>query len=173
MNEVERLRKYTKDIQEQLRIEKELKKNKPNVNMDQDIPERLFSFDFYCDTCQEDFKSSAVKTKKRLDGDVIATMRGKCPNCGNEAIRYATHRDQDSYYQKSPKIRRQRNYFKQEMLQKDEYGFKTLYGDKDEEFYKRMKEKEEEIFNEELSIGLKGNSLLTQEKLRVLHESRH
>ena len=169
MNETERLKKYTEDIQEDLRKNRERRKPKPNENMDRDIPDKLESFDFWCDTCQEDFQSPARKTRYRLEGDVIATLRGECPECGEIAIRYATHRDQDPYYQKSLKIRRQRNQYRIDMLQGKEYGFRTYYGDPDAEFNKIIAREEERIFRADLATGLKGQSLKAKRKLEELH----
>jgi len=167
--ETERLKKRTEEIQEDLRKDRERRKPKPNENMDRDIPDFVKSFDFWCDTCQEDFTSSARKTRYRLEGDVIATLRGECPNCGEVAIRYATHRDQDPYYQKSLKIRRQRNQYIIEMLQGREYGFKTHYGDPDAEMNKTIMREEERIMRADLDTGLKGQSLRAKRKLEELH----
>lgn len=167
--ETERLTKYTKDIQEDLRIDRERRKPGPNENMDRDIPDVMKSFDFWCGTCQEDFESPARKTRYRLEGDIIATLRGECPNCGDVAIRHATHRDQDPYYQLSSKIRRQRNKYRIETLQGREYGFRTHYGDPDATFNKKMMAVEEHIMKSEFNVGLKGQSLKTQERLRRLY----
>lgn len=168
-NETQRLKKHTEEFQEDLRKDRQRRKPKPNENMDKDIPDKLESFDFWCDTCQQDFQSPARKTRYRLEGDAIATLRGKCPDCEEIAIRYATHRDQDPYYQKSLIIRRQRNQYRIEMLQGKEYGFKTHYGDPDKDFNKRMVGVEEHIIKSELITGLKGQSLKTQERLRQLY----
>ena len=171
MNETERLRKYAEEIQEDLRKDRERRKPKPNENMDRDIPDVLKSFDFWCITCQQDFESPARKTRYRLEGEVIATLRGECPDCEETAIRYATHRDQDPYYQRSLKIRRQRNQYRIEMLQSREYGFRTHYGDPDTEFNKRMMAAEERIIKGEMATGLKGHSLKTQDKLREVEQA--
>jgi ribosomal protein S27AE len=170
MNEIECLKKRTEEIQEELRIDRQRRKPKPNENMDADIPEKLESFDFWCNVCQEDFTSPARKTRYRLEGDVIATIRGECPSCGETAIRYATHRDQDPYYQRSLKIRRQRNQYKIEMLQGKEYGFRTHYGDPDAELNKTIAREEERIFRTDLATGLKGQSLKAKRKLEELHQ---
>lgn len=169
MNETERLKKYTEDFQEDLRIDRERKKLRPNENMDRDIPDRLKSYDFWCGNCQEDFSAPAVKTRYRLEGDVIATLRGECPECGEVAIRYATHRDQDPYYQRSVKIRRQRNKYKVETLQGQEYGFRTHYGDPDKEFNKIIAEQEEKIMLADMSTGLRGQSLKAKRKMEEIH----
>jgi len=170
MNETDRLKRRTEEIQEDLRKDRERRKPKPNDNMDRDIPDVLKSFDFWCDTCQEDFTAPARKTRYRLEGDIIATLRGLCEGCGTVAIRYATHRDQDPYYQKSIKIRRQRNQYRIEMLQSKEYGFKTHYGNPDDAFNKTMAEQEERIFRADLDTGLKGQSLKAKRKLEQLHQ---
>ena len=169
MEETQRLKKYTEEIQEDLRKDRERRKPKPNENMDRDIPDVLKSFDFWCDTCQQDFQSPARKTRYRLEGDTIATLRGECEECGEVAIRYATHRDQDPYYQRSLKIRRQRNQYRIEMLQSREYGFKTHYGDPDADFNKMMAREEEKIFRADMATGLKGQSLKAKRKLEELH----
>mgnify|MGYP001571142001 CR=1 FL=1 len=170
MDETTRLKKYTEEIQEDLRIDRQRKKPKPNENMDADIPDNLKSFDFWCDTCQEDFEAPARKTRYRMEGDVIATMRGECPECGETVIRYVTHRDQDPYYQRSMKIHRQRNQYRTEMLQAEEYGFKTHYGDPNEIVDKKLAEQEKKIAKADLSIGLKGQSLKAKRKLEQLRQ---
>lgn len=169
MNENQRLKQRTKEIQKQLSIDRERRKPKPNENMDMDIPDKLESFDFWCDTCQQDFESPARKTRYRLEGNIIATLRGECPDCGETAIRYATHRDQDPYYQKSTKVRRQRNQYRIETLQGKEYGFRTHYGNPDEEFNKTIAREEERIFRNDLASGLKGQSLKAKRKMEELH----
>jgi len=169
MDEVQRLKKRTEEIQEDLRIDRERRKPKPNENMDRDIPDRLSSFDFWCDYCQEDFAAPAIKTRYRLEGDTIATLRGICPECEETAIRYATHRDQDPYYQRSTKIRRQRNKYRIETLQGQEYGFRTHYGDPDAGFNKIIAEQEERIIRADMSTGLRGQSLRAKRKLEEIH----
>lgn len=169
MRETERLKKYTEDFQDDLRKDRDRRKPGPNENMDRDIPDRLSSYDFWCCECQEDFRSPAVKSRYRLEGDVIATLRGECPECGEVAIRYATHRDQDPYYQKSTKIRRQRNKFVVDMLQGQEYGFRTHYGDPDTEFNKIIAEQEEGIMRADMSTGLRGQSLKAKRKIEEIY----
>ena len=159
MNETERLCQRTKEYQEDLRKDRERKKLSPNQRMDDDIPQVLVNYDFWCDVCQKDFSASARKTSYRFEGNVISTIRGKCPECETTAIRYVTHRDQDPYYSKSLIIRRQRNQYALEMLQAEQYGFRTQYGEPYEEFNKRMVEKDEKRFDERVGTGLKGLSL--------------
>lgn len=173
MNETERLKEYAKEIEKTLKQDRERRKPKPNENMDKDIPDFMDSFDFWCDTCKQDFQSPARKSRYRMEGDVIATLRGKCPDCEEMAIRYVTHRDQDPYYNKSLNIRRQRNQFRIEMLQGKEYGFRTHYGDPDKDFNDRILDAEEKIIKEELGVGLRGQSLKMKDKLQQLHATRY
>ena len=134
--------------------------------MDDEIPRVLASYDFWCEVCQEDFTVPARKTSYGFEGNIISTIRGKCPECGTTAIRYATHRDQDPYYAKSLKIHRQRNQYALEMLQAKQYGFRTQYGEPYKEFNQKMAAKDEARFNEKIGTGLKGLSLEEKEILR-------
>ena len=168
MDKIKELKERVKLVREANRIEKDRLKPKPNDLMADDIPERMASYDFWCDPCREDFKSPAIKTTYKLDGNKISTIRGECPECETIAIRYATHRDQDPYYNKSKSIRRSRNQFATELLSAEDYGFKTLYGLPYEQFMQRQMEREEEILAEERTIGLKGQSLEMKERLAKL-----
>lgn len=140
MTEEQRLVKRLADQQKLLDQERKNKKPKLNERMEEDTPDRLDSYDFWCDNCQEDFTAPCYKTRHYLYGDVIAVWRATCPECGEQCIRHITHRDHDLYYQKSAKIRRQRNEYAWEMLQAGEYGFNTRYGNPYRE-YEEMKEK--------------------------------
>ena len=172
MNEIERLQQRTKGYQEDLRKDRERRKPKPNQRMDDDIPQVLSSYDFWCEDCQQDFSAPARKTSYKFEGNVISTIRGICPECGITAIRYATHRDQDPYYSKSLIIRRQRNQYALEMLQAEQYGFRTQYGEPYAEFNRKMAEKDEKRFNERIGTGLKGLSL-EEKEVFLKRKTRH
>ena len=153
--EIDRLKKRVEDQQELLRQDRQRKKKKPNERMDEQKPDHLDTYPFWCDSCQEDFKSPCYKTKHRLFGDIIAVYRAKCPICEEDCIRHVTHKDEDPYYQRSTKIRRQRNQYAFEMLQPKDFGFKTHYGDPYPGFTGLMQEKEERMIKEQLDQGLK------------------
>ena len=166
MDEVERLKKYVESHQEALRIDRDRMKPKPNENMDADIPDFMPSYGFWCDVCCEDFNGPARKIQYTLEGNRIAVIRGLCPECGTQAIRYATHRDQDPYYQKSRSVRRERNINYIDLLQEGDFGFRTYYknaGRIDEK--KIHREEMGIIMGEQHDTGLKGLSLEAQEKL--------
>ena len=171
MNDYQRQKKRVQDHQELLSQEWGKKKKKPNELMEEETGETLSSFDFWCDTCQQDFSAPCHKTKHRLYGDVIAVWRAVCPDCGEEAIRHITHKDEDLYYNKSTKVRHQRNEYAWETLQAGEHGFRTHYGDPFKEYNEEMQRKEKKIIDEERSAGLRGMSLETQERLRRLINS--
>ena len=159
MNEVERLTLRAKEIQAELAKDRERNKKKPNERMDEDIPEFIASYDFWCDVCQEDFTAPARKSGYTLDGNKISTIRGRCPHCETTAIRNATHRDRDRYYHKSLKIRKQRNEYALDLLQAGQFGFKTHYGAPYKEFTEKLIIEDENKFNKRRATGLKGLSL--------------
>lgn len=167
-SEYERQKNRVEGMQFYLEQERERKKKKPNVKMEEATPDRLSRFDFWCRDCEEDFEAPCVKTKHRLEGDMIAVWRAMCPDCGTDCIRHITHKDEDMYYYRSTKIRHQRNEYAEDLLQAGEFGFKTRYGEPYEEFMRKMQGREEELIMEEKKIGLKGRSFSTQQKLREL-----
>lgn len=164
MTEQQRLEKRIKDLQRLHDQDRERKKQKPIERMDDDKPDTLSKYDFWCDNCQEDFQAPCYKTRHRICGERIAVYRAKCSNCETDTIRHITHRDEDKYYQKSDKIRRNRNQYAWETLQAQDTGFRTCYGNPYAEFDKEMIEKEQMIFKEEREKGFKGLSLKAKEK---------
>lgn len=155
-SEEERLKKRLEDQQVLQDQERRRKKRKtPSERMDENKPDYLNTYPFWCENCQEDFDSSCYKTKHRLYGGVIAVYRAKCPVCEEDCIRHVTHRDEDQYYQRSAKIRAQRNRYAHELLQPGVYGYKTHYGDPYLGFTEMMQEKEERMIKKQLDEGLK------------------
>ena|SRR3990167_4405641 len=163
--EYERLKQRVEDQQKLQEQEKERQKKKPNVLMEEETGKMIGSFDFWCDDCQEDFSSWAYKTSHRLYGDRVAVWRTQCPICEEECIRLITHKDEDPYYYKSSKIRRQRNEYSTDLLQAEEYGFKSYYGNVDEEKIKKLEMQEQRFLEDEWDIGLKGKSFKTKQAL--------
>lgn len=168
MDEEERLTQRIKDLQRLQDQDRERRKPKPNIRMDEDLPDYLPRYDFWCDYCQEDFSASCYKTKHRMFGDPISVYRARCPICEEECHRLVTHRDQDLYYQKSTKVRRQRNQYAWDTLQAGDYGFKTCYGNPYAECDEKLARKEEKILQEERDKGLRGLSLEAKRRLRKL-----
>lgn len=168
MSEYNRLKKRVEDQQKFQDQERERKKKKPNELMEEEANLYLNEFAFWCETCEEDFSSPCYKTRHRLYGDTIAVWRAKCPTCGTDCIRHITHKDEDLYYQRSVKVRRQRNQYAWETLQADEHGFRTWHGDPYREYNEEMQRREQKIIDEEKASGLKGMSLKTKQRLARL-----
>ena len=171
MDETERLRKHTQAHQEQLRKERDRVKTSVNERMDDDLPDFLNSYPFWCDECQEDKTTKCHKIKFKFGNHWISVMAAECPDCGARMLRYATHRDEDKYYQKSLRIRRDRNRNYIDMLQQDEWGFKTKYGDREKEkMEKTHADVERSIYEREWRTGLKGKSMETKTDLKRFHK---
>lgn len=151
-----RVQKHYEDHQEQLDLERERKKLRPNENM-LDGMSKTIIYPFWCDVCKQDFTARARMFKHRLHGDWIATYRCKCPDCENDCVRYITHKDHDPYYNKSLSVRKQRNEYSSDVLQPDDYGYKTHYGNPWEEFDKRMEMENERLRGRQRDMGFNLN----------------
>jgi hypothetical protein len=169
MSEIERMKSRVYERQVQLQRDRELHKPSPNELMAENTPDMISSYDFWCDECDEDFSSPAYKTVHRLYGDPVVCYR-TTHECGNDCLRLVSHKDHDPYYWKSGKIRRQRALYAQDVLQADDYGFRTLYGAPYREFEKEIGRQEEDIIRREREKGFKGLSLKAQEEMAHLRD---
>ena len=78
---------------------------------------------FWCDKCHEDFDTpSRVKKTYYEDGYFIS----HCPK-NHEVVRYITGKEDDPYFFKSEKMKRQRYEFRKDIIQPGQDGFETLY----------------------------------------------
>ena len=164
-----RLKRRLKDQHRLMDQERESKKHSPNIRMEEETPDRLKAFDFWCVLCEEDFSAPCIKTKHRLYGDMIAIWRASCPYCEEDCIRHITHKDEDPYYQQSDKIRRQRNEYAWDMLSPDQPGFRTSYGEPYKDFIKKQQRLEEDIIKQARDQGLRGDSVETRTRLKKLN----
>lgn len=88
--------------------------------------------DFYCRTCDDDFKGQAVK---QIEVDwsnptqMIAFYKSKCFK-GHWCIRLVTDRHRDIYWFKSKRVAIDRGKHYADTLQPFETGFNLLYGKK-------------------------------------------
>ena len=163
--ETERLKQRVRDKQEALERNRQMMKPNLNERMAEDTPDLISSYDFWCDVCEEDFTQAAYKTVSRIYGDPVVAYRTR-HECGNDCIRLISHRDYDPYYQLSVKIRRQRNEYRIEALQAEDYGFATNYGNPYAKFEKELAEQEQKIIENERANGFRGLSLKAQQQLR-------
>lgn len=167
MSEVARLKQRVRDIQEAKDRERELHRPRPHERMAEDTPDTIDAYDFWCEVCEVDFTVPAYKTVHRLYGDPVVCYRTQ-HECGNDCIRLISHRDHDPYYQRSEKIRQQRNEYITEVLQANQYGFKTYYGDPYKKFNDDLEKCEQKIIQSERDKGFKGLSLQAQQELSQL-----
>lgn len=86
----------------------------------------------------------------------IGYWQSFCPVTGNLVYRHITEKGDDPYYEYSDKIRFQRSTFHDDLLQPDDYGFGSLYGDPFERNYRLFQQKQEDIHNKYASLGLRG-----------------
>lgn len=134
------------DVQKRLDEERERNKPTPNERMAKDAKDFVESYNFFCENCAEDFTSAAFKHIHKLFGDAMVTYRAYCPKCGDESVRLVTHRDNDPYYYLSEKINAQRNEYYLDLMQADDFGFKSVYGDVFSDYNKKLRELEEKAF---------------------------
>jgi hypothetical protein len=127
MNELSRLKKYTQNVQEQLKLERESKKNNPNQNMADEGKSSIESYQFWCKDCKFDFTSSAHRYICRIYGYPINSYWTRCPECKRWCKRLISHRDHDPYYNKSKVVLRMRNENAQDILQPGQFGYNTLW----------------------------------------------
>lgn len=175
--DTERMSDYTRDVQAKLKQDRELKKPSIHERMAEEAAMFVDHYNFFCEECLEDFTSPAYKEVHRFYGDYIVTYRAiheeneDGEDCGEECIRLVTHRDHDPYYYLSETVNQQRNQYYTELLQHEQYGFETMYGNPFREHDDKLKEKEERIFMRRRKTGLHGESLRSKEELRQFHEN--
>lgn len=87
--------------------------------------------DFWCNTCNEDFKSMSVKEVEEdwSASQRIAFYKAKCAQ-GHWCIRLITDKHKDGFWMKSRNIIRDRGVFYADTLQPWETNFNLIYGKK-------------------------------------------
>ena len=78
--------------------------------------------DFYCDK-HGDFSSNYFVRENRFGKWFVA----KCPKCGSECVRYSTDKHLDPYFKKSEKMKREREKYRDDLVQPGDSRFKSLY----------------------------------------------
>lgn len=87
-----------------------------------EVPDRK-RLDFWCKECQLDY--SAVGHKHE-DKDMCAVYIGQCMS-GHKNVRYITDVNTDPYFDRSHKVRAERELYADLMLTPDDPRFKTVY----------------------------------------------
>lgn len=88
--------------------------------------------DFWCESCQKDFRAEAVKQIEEDWSNVsqrISFYRTKCW-CGRWCLRLVTDKWRDAFWFKSKAVRVDRARNNNDMIQPHETGFNLLYGKK-------------------------------------------
>ena len=67
-------------------------------------------------------------------------FQAKCGKCNCKLIRYITEKEKDPYYRLSKNVIINRDKYKKDLIQPNDYGFKTYY----KEQYDKMEKAEEE-----------------------------
>lgn len=158
-----------KERQRLLRGDRDRRKLTPNELMAQDSVEGFKGSEwFWCNTCREDLHIDKIyKTEHKLFGEIIVMWRARCPLCGRGLHRHMTHRDDDPYYNRSKRVRMMRNEYKTDVLQADEWGFKSNYGLPHLEHQKKIAQQREKILNKEdepMGLSLEDKDKLMQLK---------
>lgn len=85
--------------------------------------------DFYCNQCQKDFKSMAIRQLEQdwTFNQFIAFYKAKCDN-QHWCIRYITDKQHDPYWMRSKAVARDRGVHHNDILQPFETGYNMLYG---------------------------------------------
>lgn len=158
-----------KKIQADIAIGKEEKKLQKNKEFEafKKLPGATIS-EFWCDVCQMDFSSPAYKIWN--DFFSIGTWQSICPFCDRPVYRHITDKKNDPYYEKSIKIMVMRSLYEKDLLRPEDYGFKSLYGEAYKSYFSTLQKMDEEIFNRQASLGLKGISLKQKSDLEKLKE---
>lgn len=78
---------------------------------------------FYCKFCHRDFSLPAAKGENRYGKWLYAS----CPSCDDKLIRYLTDAKFDPYYKLSPKIKKEREEYRKDLIQFDDPEFKLFY----------------------------------------------
>lgn len=123
---------------------------------------------FFCQACQEDFVIPAYRRWSTLHE--IGTWQSFCPYCDSEVYRHITSRTEDPYNHLSNKTVHLRSSAARDILQPDEYGFNTLYGDPYEDLYNRYQNKEEELDYQTARHGLVDRSNIEADQERQIEE---
>jgi len=129
------------------RVDKILDKKKTDRERQKILGERQKTIDdasqisiqaFWCKDCQLDFTARALK--RVISYQLRAVYEVRCPQCQKMLERRITDKLSDPYWNQSRFVALQRQKERIAMLQPNETGFRTYYGDP---YAKQNKEREE------------------------------
>lgn len=171
MREVDRLKEHVREVQDDLDRESKIKAQRKARGKEKRAFDRLpaeTKHEFWCDHCLVDFAAPAYKVWSDIlqEGVWISI----CPRCTSFVYRHATGKTLDAYYEKSTKVRVMRNEATIDMLRPSDYGFRSLYGDPFEEYYRRFQESEEQLADTYAAYGITGTTLERKREEQVIRE---
>lgn len=160
MNPLERARDAVIERQAELEQDKAVKLRRKAQQKEKKafdaLPEQT-KMEFWCEHCQIDFVAPAYKIWS--DVHSLGSWQSVCCRCERMVYRHVNQKTDDPYYAMSAKIRVMRGEAANDMLTPHDYGFKTLYGDPFEHYYRRFQEQEESMHNRYAALGLTGLTL--------------
>jgi hypothetical protein len=149
-----------KDVNAELDKEKDNKRRQRNKTKEYrayvKLP-RVALSEFWCENCQIDFAVPSYKVWSFYHN--LGSWHSVCPQCEVLVVRHINNKGADTYYEKSIKMRVMRNQFSEDMLRPTDHGFRTLYGDAFEGYYRRFQERAEDIHNKYAGLGIRGTTL--------------
>lgn len=172
MREIDRLKGRVEELQADLDKEATRKKQRHARGKEKRAFDRLptvTKHEFWCDHCRWDFAAPAYKVWS--DVQQVGVWQSVCPRCTSFVYRHATGKTLDPYYEKSNKVRVMRNESAADMLAPGQHGFKTLYGDPFEQYYRRFQESAEQLADTYAAFGLTGHTLERKRAEQVIRET--
>ncbi len=160
VTETDRLRAVVDGVQADLAQEKDTKRLRRHKTKEYRAYvklARIATNEFWCDNCQIDFAVPSYKVWNNYHN--IGSWHSVCPICEILVIRHISNKATDTYYEKSTKIRVMRHEFSEDMLRPTDHGFRTLYGDPYEAWYRKFQERDEDIHNKYAGLGIRGTTI--------------
>lgn len=163
MGTIEDARNVVREVQADLDKERQNKDRRKAQTKEKrvfdSLPEQT-KIEFWCRHCQIDFVAPAYRIWSEVHQ--LGSWQSFCPRCEGLVYRHVNSKTLDPYYEESLKVRVMRSEGEADMLSPHQYGFRTLYGDPFESYYRQFQEQEESLHNRYATMGLTG--LTVEEK---------
>lgn len=151
ITKTEKLTKRVESYYEERQFNEEQEKKRQERTKTIKKAQRWIYTDFYCHICKQDILKCAaykvVQTDWVYPHQQIAYYEA-FKACHKGLRRYITDKNQDPYYRQSKMIEQQRReaIAKGDLLQPDDYGFKTKYGDINKKKWQQMDKQERQDY---------------------------
>ncbi len=121
-----------------------------------DLP-RHGRVNFWCVRCAHDFPNLTATRYGRVGKE---HWRARCPGCDGEVTRLIDEPSKDLYWDRSRFVAEQRKKYAGEVLQPNDYGYKTRYGNIDATAEQEIIEAEIEAWEERKSVEGPSRSII-------------